>query len=60
MTTLQLERKLDGKCIRCGELAGDTNLCEKHRTEQNARTRRSMRTARSRRRLFTLSIAPAI
>lgn len=59
MTALQLERKLEGLCIRCGELAGDTNLCEKHRLELNRRVQRATLTARSRRRLLAVSTAVA-
>jgi hypothetical protein len=41
VTALQLERKLTGKCIRCSADAGDTNLCEPHRLDLNARVART-------------------
>lgn len=57
VTALQLERKLEGTCIRCEDLAGDTNLCEKHRLELCARVAASARKRRAAARLLAHSIS---
>lgn len=60
MTARELERKLTGGCTRCGEPAGDTNLCEPHRLALNTRVSRSKRTKRSRTRLLPVFATTAI
>jgi hypothetical protein len=50
VTQLYLERKTSGKCTRCGADAGETNLCEPHRHDLNARVRQSLRRTRALRR----------
>lgn len=51
MTELELARKLDGKCPRCGQPAGDgSDLCEEHRQDAAARWRAWAARARPKRR----------
>jgi hypothetical protein len=59
MTALQLQRKLRGKCLRCEDDAGETNLCEKHRLELCARVAASTKKRRAAARLLAPSISRA-
>jgi hypothetical protein len=38
VTALQEQRKLTGRCTRCGEPADATNLCDAHQADNNARS----------------------